>query len=127
MGRLTNPGAGDISDRLTILSLKVLNAGSRDATHWKTEQSALLAQIRSRTLNGSWFAAVLDLAAVNGMLWHAEDDLRDLRKEYEATGSMDWPTVGEVAFQIQTLNDQRSALIDQINKDAGEWLGSDKV
>lgn len=125
MGRLTNLGPGDITDRLTILSLKILNAGARETTHWKAEQTALLSQIRSRTLNGVWFAAVLDLAAVNGMLWVAEDQLRALRAN--ASGSVDWAEAGAVAFQIQTLNDRRSALIDQINKDAGEYVGAEKL
>lgn len=131
--RLINYGPGEIADRLTILSLKVLfgTEAGKDCTHFQTEQTALLQQIRSRTLNGKWFAAYTDLAAVNAALWHAEDDLRELRMRW-ATGDSGYhtgiaPAVAEIAFRIQALNDQRAGLVQQINVDAGEGQGAEKL
>jgi len=123
--RLKNYGPGELSDRLSILALKRLfgaEAG-RDCTAFQSEWGILLTEIRSRTLNGKWFEAVLELAAVNAALWHAEDDLRELRQD----GSGRVEAAGLLAFRIQSLNDQRSALIDRINRDAGEGGPSDKV
>lgn len=127
--RLVNYGAGEISDRLTILALKILHGtvGGKDVQHFKTEQTALLQQIRARTLNGKWFDAVLDLAAVNGALWQAEDDLRQWRTELAISTAQHSDAIVELAFRIQYLNDQRAALVQQINKDAGDALGQEKL
>jgi len=133
MSRLVNPGPGEITDRLTILALKLLfgaEAG-KDCTLWSTERATLLGMIRTRTGNGKWFEAVLELAAVNAALWHAEDDLRDLRGEVDGLESSAAPVgylqAGRLAFRIQSLNDQRAALVERINRDAGEGGPSDKL
>jgi hypothetical protein len=125
--RLKNYGPGELSDRLSILALKRLFGGEagKDCTVFNQEWAVLLTEIRSRTLNGKWFEAVLELAAVNAALWHAEDDLRVLRQEEESVSLL--ADAGRLAFRIQSLNDQRSALIDRINRDAGEGGPSDKV
>jgi hypothetical protein len=54
VSRLTNPGLGDICDRLTILALKILHGveGGRETQHWESERASLLAQVRSRELTG---------------------------------------------------------------------------
>ena len=122
--RLKNYGPGEVSDRLSILALKRLfgaEAG-KDTSVFQNEWAILLTEIRARTLNGKWFEAVLDLAAVNAALWHAEDDLRELRRVLDHS-----PSTAVLAFRIQALNDCRAGLIDRINKDAGEGLPSDKV
>lgn len=121
--RLINPGAGEISDRLSILALKLLfgaEAG-KDVTHFQTEKAALLVQLRGRTLNGRWFEAYTELAAINAALWHAEDDLRSLRLSGLTT-----PEASTLAFRIQALNDQRAACVEKINRDAGEHGGTEK-
>lgn len=131
--RLKNYGPGEVSDRLSILALKRLfgTEAGKDCTAFHQEWGVLLTEIRSRTLNGKWFEAVLELAAVNATLWHAEDDLRGMRQQWD--GFKDAAAVGAageaglLAFRIQALNDQRAGLIDRINKDAGEHLPSDKV
>jgi len=132
MSRLTNPGPGEITDRLTILALKLLfgaEAG-KDCTLWSTERATLLGMIRTRTLNGKWFEAVLELAAVNAALWHAEDALRARRHVCEAgvgISAAGWEAAATLAFRIQALNDQRAALVERINRDAGEGGPSDKL
>ncbi len=124
--RLENPGVGEISDRLSILALKVLfgHEQGKDIAHFKAEQGALLSKIRTRTLNGKWFEAYTELAAVNAVLWHAEDTLRALRNQVPST-IVD--VACSVAFRIQALNDTRAVLIERINKDAGEHLGGEKL
>lgn len=139
MGRLINPGAGEIADRLTILSLKILFTADRgkDPAHFVAEREGLLSMIRSRTLNGKWFAAVVELAAVNGALWHAEDDLREWRDGVSARplvpgpdcvfGENDYEQIRQLAFRIQDLNDQRARLVQQINLDAGDTHTQEKL
>ena len=138
MGRLINPGAGEQSDRLTVLALKRLygrDAG-KDTAHFDTEWGALLAQIRSRTLGGVWFEQLLELGAVNAALWHAEDDLRTFRVRYGAYekdqmksyNAGDVEEVAQLAFRIQALNDRRADLIASINASAGDSAtGAEKL
>jgi hypothetical protein len=124
MGKLVNYGAGEISDRLTVLALKLLfgTEAERDVTHFRNEQAVLLTQLRGRTLNGAWFEAYTELAAVNAALWHAEDDLRVMRK-IEQAGIL----AADLAFRIQALNDHRATLIEKINHDAGDGSGPEKL
>jgi hypothetical protein len=129
MPRLVNIGVGEIADRLTILSLKILYGRQQGKLidHFETERNALLTQLRSRELNGAWFEQVLGLGAVNAALWQAEDVLRQLRQDYEARASGVDCAAREVAFRIQELNDQRAGLIETINKLTGDHLGSEKL
>lgn len=135
MSRLIDPGVGDISDRLSILALKLLfgEAAGKPVDHFKKEQTALLAKIRARTLNGAWFTAYTELAAVNAALWHCEDDLRACRAKaipFTAdTGEhlRDLHHAILLGFRIQELNDKRAAIIAAIDKDAGESVGEEKV
>jgi hypothetical protein len=134
--KLVNYGPGEISDRLSILSLKILfgTEAGKDCTHFETERTALLSQIRSRTLNGKWFQGYTELAAVNAALWHAEDEMRNRRswswdvddqKMEKQSASILAPIV-RLAFRIQQLNDRRAALVQQINMEAGENVGEEK-
>lgn len=130
--RLINYGPGEVTDRLTILALKILIGAEkgRPVDHFETERTALLQQIRSRTLNGVWFEQVLELAAVNGQLWQAEDLLRAIREKQEvqqAQTSVTWQHVGELAFRIQALNDRRAELVTLINTNAGEKSAAEKL
>ena len=133
MSRLINPGPGDLSDRLSILALKILfgTEAAKDTKHWETERTVLLSKIRALTLNGAWFDAYTELAAVNAALWHAEDDLREIRNGPAFIGmrpvSELSETVAELAFRIQVLNDRRADLIGRINKDAGDDRGEEKL
>lgn len=140
--RLVNLGPGEITDRLTILALKILYSrqSGRPVDHFETERNALLTQIRSRELNGAWFEQVLALGAVNGALWRVEDEIRELRKTAAywdkpdstgLTGTEDLKrlatTVMPLAFRIQELNDERAKLIETINKQTGDHLGAEKL
>jgi hypothetical protein len=128
VSRLTNPGLGDICDRLTILALKILHGveGGRETQHWESERASLLAQVRSRELTGPWFEGLLELAAVNAALWRHEDDLRALRLQTELTVG-DRDRVQMVAFRMQWLNDRRAEMVHGINKAAGDERGWEKL
>lgn len=141
--KLVNYGAGELSDRLTILALKILigSEAGKDVAHFEQERAVLLTQIRSRTLNGVWFEQVLALGAVNAALWHAEDDLRTWREKLRPTGpdstGLRGPGEGykaavvievvDLAFRIQALNDARAELIRTINVHAGDEVGREKI
>lgn len=128
--RLINYGPGEIADRLTILSLKILHGGDagKDVGHFVQERNALLAQLRGRETTGAWFEFVVDLGAVNGALWQAEDDLRNRRSEESGAHSIGWfQTITELAFHIQSLNDRRAVLVQQINEKTGDFVGQEKL
>lgn len=129
MSRLVNPGLGDVLDRLSILSLKILHGefAKKDVTHWKVERSQLQPQVNARS-NGAWFQFALDLAAVNSALWHAEDEMRVIRADEPTPESQPGTMMraGVVAIRIQELNDQRAALVGAINDLAGDNRGSEK-
>ena len=127
--RLVNPGLGEIADRLSILALKIAHAAQegKDPTHFVNERNALLTQLRTYALEAG-AEALFALAAVNAMLWHAEDDLRAWRKADSANlGTADLAAVAAVAFRIQALNDQRADLVRALNKSAGTDLGAEKL
>jgi hypothetical protein len=126
--RLINFGAGEVCDRLTILALKILHGTvrGRDVAHWQKEQVVLLTKIAAR--NGSWFGHYTELAAVNASIWQGEDELRSHRVGSGGQPPTEvWPTLVQLGFRIQELNDQRAALIEAINKEAGDHLGSEKL
>lgn len=119
-----------MTDRLTVLSLKILIGTERGkpVTHFQTEQTALLQMLRSRTVNGAWLEQVLELAAVNGQLWQAEDQLRAFRQADQLVGSdVDPIAVKQWAFRIQALNDRRAALVAEINARSGDGEAPEKL
>ena len=123
--RLVNFGPGEIADRLTILSLKILHgaAAGKDTKHFLDERNALLTQLRGRELSGPWLEYTLELGAVNSALWQAEDEIRALRALPVVS-----PTQALViAFRIPTLNDRRAELVSLINQSTGDHLGEEKV
>lgn len=124
--RLINFGVGEMSDRLTILAMKILAGAEKgqDVRHFETERQALLSKIAARTLNGSWFSHLLELGAVNAAIWKATDDLRDLDG---SRGYANDSEAASLAFKMQRLNDQRSHLIEEINKLAGDHTGKEKI
>lgn len=122
--RLINYGTGEILDRLTILSLKLLygDQAGKDTSHFRNERNALVVKINA----GKGFPVEqgLELAAVNAALWQAEDEIREYRRN---AANIDPLTVADVAFRIQALNDRRAELIAQINASTGEAAGQEKL
>ncbi len=130
--RLINYGAGEIVDRLTILSLKIAHAPENN-DHFRNEQVVLLMKLRACNGITSYLDELLELATVNGLLWHAEDEIRDWRKRFElhAVSEVEDPAarhmVSLIAFSIQELNDRRAGLVEAINLKTGEHRGSEKL
>lgn len=132
--RLVNIGLGEIADRLSILALKVAHGTEqgKDISHFVNERNALLTQTRTYELAGcvEW---LFELAAVNGMLWQAEDDLREWRGMAHLShltiglDNAQLVDVGKIAFRIQSLNDHRAELVHALNKQAGTDLGQEKL
>lgn len=129
MARLINFGTGEIVDRLTILSLKVLygEQAGKDCTHFRNERNALLTMLNARNAFPSWYELGLELHAINAALWQAEDELRGYRQRDLVRADVAPSAVAECAFRIQTLNDQRATLIAAINAKTGDNLGAEKL
>lgn len=132
MARLINPGPGEIADRLTILALKILfgTAAGRPIDHFERERNALLVSFRQADPT-KFVEPLLELAAVNAALWHAEDDLREWREQAQAGGPLECVAARDVvrlAFQIQVLNDRRAELVAAINQRGGDpQAGQEKL
>ena len=130
MTRLINFGTGEICDRLSILALKILHAerASQRVDHFQAEQGALLGLLSARVPNHEAWRGLFRLSAVNGALWVAEDQMRELRARTKLTTFGGPPDVVErCAFAIQDLNDRRSRLVEVINRATGEHTGSEKT
>ena len=130
MTRLINFGTGEICDRLSILALKILHAerAGQRVEHFQAEQGGLLGLLAAKVPTHDAWRALFRLSAVNGALWTAEDQMRDLRgKTKGATFGRSPEEVERCAFAIQDLNDQRAKLIESINRTTGEHDGSEKT
>jgi hypothetical protein len=102
----------------------------KDTKHFENERDSLLVQMRAHTLNSTWLAQVLELAATNAALWDAEDDLRGYRLDDQGgvvSKEACWEDAAKLAFRIQALNDQRTQIIASINKQTGENFGPEKL
>lgn len=123
--RLVNYGVGEIVDRLTILDLKIAHGGG---DHFVNERGVLLTKLRTTTNATAIWDAGFRLATVNGLLWHAEDELRHYREDTDGQPERDdAKVIAYIAFRIQELNDQRAGLIETINKLTGDHLGPEKI
>ena len=119
--RLYPLGPGEILDRLTILSLKILHGeeAGKPTTHWEAEQDHLRASVTLYDVRPvAW--DLIALAAVNGALWEAEDELRARRRAGkfetdEAAVDACLLAIANLAMKIQSLNDRRAALVHEIN------------
>lgn len=119
--RLIDPGPGEFLDRETILLLKIKAAGERgrDSAHFESE----LEGVRLRLLRfighdrwAEWHAA---LTRINDGIWHNIDNLRDNAGNSDAAAF----------FGLEALygNDQRAALIQEINRECGMVVGEEKI
>ena len=130
--RLVNIGLGEVADRLSILALKIAYAeqDGKEATHFATERAALMTKLTAFTISTGALEAIFGLATVNGMLWHAEDVIREFRRAAGDVIPVEERTrdaVVMVAFRIQQLNDQRATLVRALNQLAGTDLGAEKL
>lgn len=123
--RLTNLGAGEYADRLTILALKILHGAraKKDVSHFEQERALLLVEIRRRNSLGGWLEELTELGAVNASLWMLTDRLR--AEQGVNTGS--YHIAGLIGLEILAMNDRRAELVDAINRKTGEYLGPEKA
>lgn len=125
--RLLNPSPGEILDRMSILELKIEAAKKKnvDSTHFKAEKASLDEVLRT------WDNALIEdccgdeglydtklaeisihrnaLAAVNALLWRAEDEVR-------ATPDESAFKLARLCKQIVSLNDSRSAHVLSLSR-----------
>lgn len=120
--RVHNPGVGEVLDRLSILALKRLHgrAAGKDIGHWEEEADQLQDLLRREwvSLPNTMYGVVIRLTVVNSALWAAEDELRDYREAAEEGDPDRRPSltaVRDLAFRIQHLNDERTALVGNLN------------
>ena len=113
-GRLLNPGPGELCDRLSVLSLKLLH---KPDDRYRQEYDEIIAATAA-LFGASAFKVddILALAAVNGELWGHEDQIRHMRAREVQALSIDEPLLLRVAMEIQELNDRRAELIAGINR-----------
>jgi len=125
---LLHPRPGEIIDRLTILELKIENGAKKnvETSHWEAEKVGLqnllheweggLAEELSYDDGDLWEARLSKiaeqkngLAAVNGILWNAEDEVRVL-PQTEAF------KLAALAKNIASWNDARARHIRELDK-----------
>ncbi len=121
--RLINPRLGELLDRLTILRLKVKHGDKVQHFQWEQREILILVEARSQWLPDSTRAQLealeVRLAQVNAAIWESEDRVRMFYTHYIDVPfpltSTDADAAAKAGFQSQQLNDQRSALIHEIN------------
>lgn len=130
--RLLNPSPGEVVDRLTILELKIQAANKREVSdvHFQVEKVQLEEYLSSRwdheikvgtsvlweQIKEQWNG----LMAVNGLLWMAEDDVRE-------TPDTESFKLARLCKQIANLNDQRSKLVQKLSELYGEKVRPEKM
>lgn len=131
--RLLNPSPGELLDRITILDLKIKAAGKlgRDDTHFVAERTSLeealqtWAQwLRETGVSEETWQEIAQkkngLAAVNALLWEAEDTVRALPEE-ELT------QLAQLAKRISKLNDNRADLVKELSELYGDDVVHEKI
>jgi hypothetical protein len=136
--RLLNPSPGEVLDRLSILELKIMAAKKREisSTHFEAEKASLDERMRDWDQgitedclgDGDRLDATLQkvainkngLAAVNALLWDAEDKAR-------ATPENSAFTLAVLCKQIIKLNDARARHVRELDLLYGISDGEEKM
>lgn len=130
--RLIGFGAGEALDRLSILSLKIVHADLRGvrSDHFAEEEQNLLVWLDQHpsTISDATHQEVRKsenrLAAVNAVIWYAEDELRRLRS---VDSPVEQGAIANMAVKLQIMNDHRAELIREINLLTGYEGGEEKI
>jgi hypothetical protein len=136
--RLLNPSPGEILDRLTILELKIMWGGKRsmDVTHFEAEKYSLIEVLKNWTEgiaedcigDGDRLDETLQkvdlhrngLAAVNALLWDAEDEAR-------RTPDTSAFKLAVLCKKIIRLNDARASHVRELDLLHGIRDGQEKI
>jgi len=117
-------GAGELFDRLTILELKARHARNED------QYRRVIGELRrARDLSESGdlpieqiAELVAELRAVNGRLWHVEDQLRRCEANHDFG-----PTFVELSRAVYLNNDLRAAIRRRIDECVTPSFMQDKI
>jgi hypothetical protein len=135
MGRLLNPGLGEMADRLTILELKCVRAPlNSDPSHFHQE----LAQVQMRVdtflrehpevPEARTRAKMAELRQINDQLWQLEDKMAEYaRPTYVIVDVRKAQTIAEIGMTIWRANQLRNVTIGEINELAGTVRGPEKL
>lgn len=138
MGRLLNPGLGELADRFTILLLKILHAGRRPVAHFHAEMAQVQMQMervaaQHTDSNGPGLSmqaietAIQELRAKNTELWNLEDTMAGyVRAKPWWDGTVPYQ-VAETGVAIWKANQERNQIIQEINRLAGTDYGPEKL
>lgn len=128
MGRLIDPGVGELVDRLTILRLKILHGAATPGLcdRFLPEESQVqmrLDRMGHPTSEDTRLLA-LKLQQVNAKLWHLEDLMAAFAKE--DAWLQNKAGCAATAVDIWRMNRERNALIHEINLAAGTPRSAEK-
>ena len=112
-GRLMNPGPGELCDRMSVLTLKLLHKPSDE--YRREFEEIIMATAALFRASAFQVEDLLALAAVNGELWGHEDQIRHMRAREGLALPIDEQLLLRVGMEIQELNDRRAQLIAEIN------------
>lgn len=135
MGRLLNPGIGELVDRLTILTLKCAHAPlDSDPSHFHTELAEVQMRV-DRFLSAHpeaperrIQAKVAELRTINTQLWQLEDKMAAYaRPTYVIVDARKAQTIAEIGMTIWRANQLRNVTIGEINALAGTVRGPEKL
>lgn len=122
--RLIDPGPGELMDRETILVKKIAVAAliGRPIDHFAQEllqvQERLAGRIGDRLDRFTQQTYRSALSRLNGGIWEAIDNLRGSQRDTDAAY---W------GRQAMSLNDERAAVIADLNHACGVEIGREKV
>jgi hypothetical protein len=110
--------AGELIDKITILSLKTQRVRNAQKRLMAAQELALLQQaaapMRAADATGEIAALARSLEQVNGALWDVEDSLRAMERAGDFGASFI-----EAARSVYRLNDERARLKNAVNAVAG--------
>lgn len=125
MGRLLNPGLGELADRFTILQLKILHALPDRTAHFRQEQAQIQMTLE-RKFAGVPYANLLDaLLSTNRRLWQYEDRMATFAAS--AIDEFQCRDIALLAVNIYITNQERNRVIGELNHLGGTFHGPEKL
>lgn len=135
MGRLLNPGVGELVDRLTILRLKILHGAPQPAgasgafDHFRAEEAQInmLLDRMGHPASNDVLVAQMKLQQTNAELWQLEDQMAAYARARDVLEGDTPYACTRVATEIWRLNRHRNTLINEINQLANTDRGPEKL
>jgi len=126
VGRLINPGLGELADRYTILRLKIAHAPRLENMHFHTEQANVLTRMERHPVYRAVPLRELltALQGTNNKLWELEDEMARYAQTEVHPDNL--TAVAHLGIKIWHANRDRNTLIREINALAGTDVGPEK-